>query len=123
MLSILIGNLPSVLEALFASHDGSESISNAMILLKQINLFCRSTYHLLLRKMGMVFAPLHLDVCAVFCCDTSSTTSVGLAVTDPPLRMRRRFEPRGPGKLMTFSFHVGNRCDDGNEMHCLSVFV
>jgi hypothetical protein len=58
----------------------------------------------LFKKMGIVLAPLHFEVWVVFCSEMlpSSTISVGLAVTDPPLRMRRRFDPKGPGKLMVF---------------------
>jgi hypothetical protein len=55
----------------------------------------------LFKKIGIVLAPLHFDVWVVFCSEMlSSTISVGLAVTEPPLRMRRRFDPKGPGKLM-----------------------
>jgi hypothetical protein len=67
--------------------------------------------------MGIVVAPLHLDVCVVFCSDTFSSgdgSSSGprlllwirlpwlveaIVVAFPPLRMRRRFDPNGPGKF------------------------
>lgn len=52
----------------------------------------------------MVFAPLHLEVCAVFSSEMFSTDgAVSFNEDDmfaPPLRIRRRFVPIGPGKLI-----------------------
>jgi hypothetical protein len=63
--------------------------------------------YLLLRKMGIVVAPLHLEVCVVFGSPSSSSSSIDLLLdvlldmveTFPPLRIRRRLVPMGPGKL------------------------
>jgi hypothetical protein len=62
--------------------------------------------YLLFRKIGMVVEPLHLDVCVVLCLEMSSSSfrlaaELLLSVdTFPPLRIRRRFVPIGPGKFI-----------------------
>jgi hypothetical protein len=73
--------------------------------------FCSSDSaisNLLFRKIGIVVAPLHFDVCAVLLSEgsSSSSSSVNFGVlfanveTFPPLRMRRRLVPMGPGKFI-----------------------
>jgi hypothetical protein len=58
--------------------------------------------------MGIVVAPLHLEVCVVFGSPSSSSSSsidllfdvlLDMVETFPPLRIRRRLVPMGPGKL------------------------
>ena len=61
-------------------------------------------WHSLFRKMGMVVAPLHLDVSEVFSSSKSTLACCFVGElfvcvdTFPPLRMRRRFAPRWFGK-------------------------
>lgn len=65
--------------------------------------------YLLFKKIGIVVAPLHFEVCAVLDSDIlfSSDLFVDgvellLVMVDafPPLRIRRRFAPTGPGKFI-----------------------
>ena len=90
---------------------------------------CSERINLLFKNIGIVVAPLHFDVCVVFCSEifsslfimlasdcaadnigskgTCSVTAVVLPVfattpvddAPPPLRMRRRLVLSGPGKF------------------------
>jgi hypothetical protein len=54
----------------------------------------------LFKKIGMVLAPLHLEVSAVFSSETVFGTLFVTVETLPPERIRRRFVPSILGKLI-----------------------
>ena len=67
---------------------------------------CISKPHSLFKNIGIVVAPLHLEVWTIFSPTSSASArvTIGGSLLDkvdtfPPERMRRRFVPTGPGNL------------------------